>query len=1105
MRIQNSYLEYKRDTRHLLYWMIRASNAIIKSLAAAGDESALGLNATGQVPVSSLVPISELIAKHLNNIPSTIYRLFRSVIDLRSAHHQQFQQLASLHPDSEVEESNDKHKFFIDTLTEAFEILGGNAWLSKQKAHGSKTEDIEEDIDQVIFSNKFSALKVSEAAENGDEYDNVDDDESGGESRPYQRRQKRTPKGKGKKGKGKKTKQKRQTKEQNIDDVPLESYRIIEGEKGIMTEYLMSVIALTQRWVELRLYVQELWMEVAYDNLNGAVAGTLSNIAINMIKQSESIIFVDFPGHDSYETIMNTITRGDPEKTQKNLQEALASWTSTLEMDIKEIFLIYAYRDLVDFIEDFQKTRSGKPTRPMLNEIGNWDPNLKLEGATDEERLKWRRSYTINWLYDLVNVFSHVVVQKNTMYGEKHRYELVDWSPQGPWALERRLFGINEFAGEVTKLAMLKPGADFRKKIQPHLVFQLQCIVDSLTASRGWSITPLRSRTVTKPATGFQPRRDVDLFLDREGKRLGKGFLIGVYALLNLLEKSETTTGSSEIRQTLHEVMKLMSVEFISWLGESKYTHGLETIPPSRFSNTNSNGLWEYSPFLCGVGLMESLEIAYRLSMLVWESLLEPMLAMHLHNMLVQKKYLSEPVETFAGLEALFPGVFFAKEAPKSDFWSALNKHAMAHGSRRTERERRANVRAAAKANDVHHMLSLVNNRFFKQKSNLVLYREADWDPDRIPESDIQPWCFLSMIRISQTKSFIDPVTGERRLEDTDLVKRKRAMGFVDKYLMSFGPGLRESMDYRNQLLSHMEKHLPDGWTTESLPNLTPGKNKSQEEEAGAISDSTLLDLLKIDINEDVEGMRPTSSLNYPWITGRMVHVFIELEKQLEGLKNRTYMAIYGEDVKISSNKRVALTVEILKGYDEECIKVLVDIFEDHRGENLVDNIYWEKLDLNLGRVKRAAEKARAQQSITAGPVSEDDLLHWECLIQGPEGTPFEGGVFPAELKFPKDYPLAPPSMKFLSEVWHPNVYPSGLVCISILHPPGDDPNHYEHASERWSPIQSVEKILISVMSMLAEPNDESPANVEAAKMWRDRRDEYERVVRDSVKRMLGL
>lgn len=142
---------------------------------------------------------------------------------------------------------------------------------------------------------------------------------------------------------------------------------------------------------------------------------------------------------------------------------------------------------------------------------------------------------------------------------------------------------------------------------------------------------------------------------------------------------------------------------------------------------------------------------------------------------------------------------------------------------------------------------------------------------------------------------------------------------------------------------------------------------------------------------------------------------------------------------------------------------------------------------------------------ITAGPVSEDDLLNWEALIQGPEGTPFEGGVFPAELKFPPDYPLSPPTMKFLGDLWHPNVYPSGLVCISILHPAGDDPNHYEHASERWSPIQSVEKILLSVMNLLAEPNDESPANVDAAKQWRDRRDEYDKKVREGVRRSLGL
>lgn len=61
-------------------------------------------------------------------------------------------------------------------------------------------------------------------------------------------------------------------------------------------------------------------------------------------------------------------------------------------------------------------------------------------------------------------------------------------------------------------------------------------------------------------------------------------------------------------------------------------------------------------------------------------------------------------------------------------------------------------------------------------------------------------------------------------------------------------------------------------------------------------------------------------------------------------------------------------------------------------------------------------------EGITAGPVSEDDMFYWEALIEGPGDTPFEGGVFAAELKFPKDYPLSPPTMKFVGGgVWHPN------------------------------------------------------------------------------------
>ncbi|RSH77702.1 uncharacterized protein EHS24_003269 [Apiotrichum porosum] len=154
---------------------------------------------------------------------------------------------------------------------------------------------------------------------------------------------------------------------------------------------------------------------------------------------------------------------------------------------------------------------------------------------------------------------------------------------------------------------------------------------------------------------------------------------------------------------------------------------------------------------------------------------------------------------------------------------------------------------------------------------------------------------------------------------------------------------------------------------------------------------------------------------------------------------------------------------------------------------------------------------------LTAGPVNEDNMLEWEALIQGPEGTPYEGGIFAAKLYFPSDYPLNPFKMVFDPPLLHPNIYPNGTVCISILHPPGDDPLRYESASERWSPVQGVRSVLLSVLSMLAEPNIESGADIErvtgqcssssapALASLSNVAPEFERRVREQVKRLLGL
>ncbi|KAB5538832.1 hypothetical protein DKX38_016365 [Salix brachista] len=117
----------------------------------------------------------------------------------------------------------------------------------------------------------------------------------------------------------------------------------------------------------------------------------------------------------------------------------------------------------------------------------------------------------------------------------------------------------------------------------------------------------------------------------------------------------------------------------------------------------------------------------------------------------------------------------------------------------------------------------------------------------------------------------------------------------------------------------------------------------------------------------------------------------------------------------------------------------------------------------------------------SAGLVDETDMFEWSVSIIGPPDTLYDGGFFNAIMSFPKNYPNSPPTVRFTSEMWHPNVYPDGKVCISILHPPGDDPNGYELATERWTPVHTVESIVLSIISMLSSPNDESPANVDAA------------------------
>ena len=103
-----------------------------------------------------------------------------------------------------------------------------------------------------------------------------------------------------------------------------------------------------------------------------------------------------------------------------------------------------------------------------------------------------------------------------------------------------------------------------------------------------------------------------------------------------------------------------------------------------------------------------------------------------------------------------------------------------------------------------------------------------------------------------------------------------------------------------------------------------------------------------------------------------------------------------------------------------------------------------------------------------------------------PDDTPWEGATFKLELHFSEEYPNKPPSVKFTSKLFHPNVYANGQICLDIL-------------QNQWSPIYDIAAILTSIQSLLTDPNPNSPANVEAAKLYQENRREYDRKVMEVV------
>jgi ubiquitin-conjugating enzyme E2 D/E len=127
------------------------------------------------------------------------------------------------------------------------------------------------------------------------------------------------------------------------------------------------------------------------------------------------------------------------------------------------------------------------------------------------------------------------------------------------------------------------------------------------------------------------------------------------------------------------------------------------------------------------------------------------------------------------------------------------------------------------------------------------------------------------------------------------------------------------------------------------------------------------------------------------------------------------------------------------------------------------------------------------KDSIASVELVKNDLYHWKAVILGPTDSPFKGGKFVLDMMFPKDYPFHPPTVTFITKVYHPNINNAGTICLDIL-------------KDNWSPALNAQKLLLCICALLVGPNPDDPLEGAVANLYKTDRNQYNKIVMDLIK-----
>jgi len=129
-------------------------------------------------------------------------------------------------------------------------------------------------------------------------------------------------------------------------------------------------------------------------------------------------------------------------------------------------------------------------------------------------------------------------------------------------------------------------------------------------------------------------------------------------------------------------------------------------------------------------------------------------------------------------------------------------------------------------------------------------------------------------------------------------------------------------------------------------------------------------------------------------------------------------------------------------------------------------------------------------------------MFHWQATIMGPPDSPYQGGVFFLTIHFPTDYPFKPPKVAFTTKIYHPNINTNGSICLDILRSVIISSSSLNSLGEilyrsQWSPALTISKVLLSICSLLCDPNPDDPLVPEIARLYKTDKEKYQELAKE--------